>query len=162
MSIPTCKPIGKPIKTLTHIRFIRSFSTSPPIAAAQPADPVPPRTCNRPSEPYARPERHEIRKDTGMGSVAAVLKPAAAVPPPRRPRSRFPEPDEDTLRLVEWFKDVQKRLPTAPFDVSPWCRVIDPVTFYAALMRDVTAYPRGPRARVLGDDLRRLRHLACT
>lgn len=162
MSIPTCKPIGKPIKTLTHIRFIRSFSTSPPIAAAQPADPVPPRTCNRPSEPYARPAKREIHKDTVMGSVAAVLNPAAAVPLPRRSRSRFPKPDEDTLRLVEWFKDTRHRLTSEPFDLAPWLHVNDPDLFYSALMRDIEIYPHGPRARALDDDLRRLHALNST
>jgi hypothetical protein len=63
--------------------------------------------------------------------------------------------------LVLWFQEarVAGRLPTEPFQLAPWNRIVDPGQFYAALEIDVSMGPGGARARsgALADSLRRLR-----
>jgi hypothetical protein len=61
--------------------------------------------------------------------------------------------------LLAWFETAP--LPTKPFLLFTWLRVLEPLLFYATLQGDILAGPRGPRARsrALQDELARLRQL---
>jgi hypothetical protein len=83
-------------------------------------------------------------------------------PPLRAPSKGRIDPDTDTIRLIEWFRQVRHRLPSEPFDLAPWIHVNDPQKFYSALDADIGLYPRTPRARALADDLRMLQSLNST
>lgn len=58
--------------------------------------------------------------------------------------------------LIQWFEQRQVELPTTPFQLNAWTHVLHPLTFYAALRRDISLGPQSPRAAVLVEELAEL------
>jgi hypothetical protein len=58
--------------------------------------------------------------------------------------------------LIQWFAQRRAELPTTPFQLNAWTRVLDPATFYAALSLDIAQGPQSPRAAVLIGELEEL------
>lgn len=65
--------------------------------------------------------------------------------------------DPETLTLIDWFCGNRDSLPREPYRLTPWIFVINPEKYYESLAMDITGYPSGPRAHVIGGDLRRLK-----
>ena len=67
--------------------------------------------------------------------------------------------DAETARIVEWFLAAPP--PTEPFDLFPYVRIIHPARWWRHLGVDISAGPKGPRARygALQKDLKRLAEL---
>lgn len=66
----------------------------------------------------------------------------------------------DAERLIDWFlRDGQKQIPTEPFNLAPWLKVVDPAVFRDSLLLDISCGADGPRARTgaIQEELERLR-----
>jgi hypothetical protein len=64
--------------------------------------------------------------------------------------------------LIEWFiAEGQHRIPSEPFQLTPWQRVVDPKLFIKSILFDISWGPGGPRNMfgALGADLKRLKEL---
>lgn len=136
---------GRVIKTLSHIRFIRSVSTPSCIENGEGAKTIVTQSPKQPYVPYV-PE-YLVSADAAM-----VYKPPC--------RSKRPQPAiTATTPLIAWFIAEKDSLPKDPFDLAPWLHVLNPAKFYASLMRDVERYPFGARSAGVEDDLVKLYHL---
>ena len=70
--------------------------------------------------------------------------------------------DPEASDLIRWFLDEgQRRIPSEPFQLSPWQRVVDPGLFKEAILFDVSLGPTGPRNHcgAVIADLKRLKEL---
>lgn len=132
------RPSGKVIKTLRNIRYIR------PQPPASPQNPVV-KSKEQVSETYVQ-KQHK---------PAVRVQPPA--PPPARPRRNPVTPAPEATMLFDWFHTERPHLPNHPFALTPWQRIINPQRFYEAIARHIAAYPAGPRAHVITEDLAHLR-----
>ena len=135
------RPGGKVIKTLKHIRYIRSTPpASPENLIVEPKEQA--------SEAYVQHQH----KPAGR-----VQSPA---PPYGRARRSPVTPAPEAEMLFDWFHAERPHFPDHSYNLTPWAKVANPARFYEAIERDIAMYPDGPRSHTLIDDLLQFQQLA--
>ena len=148
-------PSGRVIKTLSNIRFIRSFRTPRQTTMSESTKDLIRETQKQASEAYVQRD-HEPACPLEFERRSADTVKVSPPPHPWRKRQAVTS-DPDTEALIAWFYAIRARLPAEPYQLTAWEKIANPTRFYDALAMDIVACPNGPRFHVIGKKLRHLR-----